>query len=147
MSHIADKLAFENDLCRRTTSVTRDTKRSQLIVVEEIRKNGKDDSYRSEVYYHFADDVENSHVNKIIDTAKAIATFKFLGRRMKDALEVTTAPVAEVVATGEDLGTPARLRWIPAAKYTWAASSNPTTPLIYAIPAAAISTSIYPPGL
>jgi len=63
MSQITDKLAFDNDLCRRTTSVTRDSKRSQLIVVEEIRKNGADDSYRSEVYYHFADDVETEGGN------------------------------------------------------------------------------------
>lgn len=98
----ADKIAFENDLCRRTQSVTRDTKRSQLIIVEEIRKNGKDESYRSEVYYHFADDVDNTKVNEVIDVAKAIATFKFMG--MTDYADFG---VKEVVVPAKDMSEPA----------------------------------------
>jgi hypothetical protein len=98
MSQITDKLAFDNDLCRRTTSVTRDAKRGQLIVVEEIRKNGKDESYRSEVYYHFTDDVETANVNAVIDMAKEIATYKFMG------MEVGTTPVK--LAVVKDMATP-----------------------------------------
>ena len=100
MSQITDALAFKNDLCRRTTSVTRDAKRGQLIVVEEIRKNGKDESYRSEVYYHFADDVETAGVNAVIDMAKEIATFKFMGLAV-DSVPVKLAVVKDMAKPAE----------------------------------------------
>lgn len=100
MSLITDALAFKNDLCRRTQSVTRDSKRGQLIVVEEIRKNGKDDSYRSEVYYYFAEEVETERVNEVIDLAKEVATYKFMGL----AVDSVPAPKLAVVT---DLAEPA----------------------------------------
>lgn len=73
-------LARKEGLSRRTLSVTRDAKRSQVIVVEQVsQEESVDNPGRQEVYYRIYDDVETIQLNAMIQDAKDYATREFMG--------------------------------------------------------------------
>jgi hypothetical protein len=89
----ANELANTKKLSRKTCSVTRDSKRDQLIIVEEISETGKENP-RSDVYYFFYQDVATTEVNDILSEAKSRATVAFLGLDDTKGVETVDAPVA-----------------------------------------------------
>jgi len=75
----AFELAARNRLSVKTTSVTRDTKRSQIIIVEEVSQQVDPDQIRTSVYYYFADDTKTADINTLLMIAKEEAIVLFLG--------------------------------------------------------------------
>jgi hypothetical protein len=94
------ELAKENNLSRQTTSVTRDTKRNTLIIVEQVSA-GKEGSTRTETYYRVFEDTDTDKVNVLISEAKAAATLEFLGLAQVSDCDEPAEPVEAKEAPGK----------------------------------------------
>ena len=104
----AFKLAAERNLSTKTMSVTRDSKRDQLIVVEEVSQPTGPETYRSSIFYFIYDDVPTSDVNELLALSKSGAILAFLGlatvetsQEKPDIDAPASGAVAEPVAEDE----------------------------------------------
>jgi hypothetical protein len=84
-----NKLASENKLSRKTLSVTRDTKRNQLIITHEVTQGVLgEEGYRSEITYHLSEDTPTDNINSVLDKVRREATLSFLGLEEEEEEEV-----------------------------------------------------------
>lgn len=95
--------ALTNRLSRKTHSVTRDTKRNQLIIVQEVSVGVKDtEGYRAEQSYYMYEDPETSGVNALLCKSRDLATMAFLGLTetktsvVEPSKEVEEAPIVDI---------------------------------------------------
>jgi len=101
-----NKLALESGLSRKTHSVTRDTKRNQLIVVEEVSKGLEgQEGYRVDQSYFMYEDPKTTDINHYLADAKSAAVMRFLGLDHTKPAE-TTKPAATPKDPIVDIDTP-----------------------------------------
>lgn len=91
METTANELAKSAGLSRKTCSVTRDSKRDQLIIVEEVSETGTEFP-RRDVFYFIHKDVDTDQINALLQNAKNQATLAFLGLETTKGI-VGNAPV------------------------------------------------------
>jgi hypothetical protein len=88
----AFKIAAERNISTETMSVTRDSKRDQLIVVEKVSQPTGPETHRSGVFYFIYDDVPTSDVNELLALSKSGAILAFTGQIGNTKVEEDAAP-------------------------------------------------------
>lgn len=137
-------LAFENKLSRKTLSVTRDSKRDQVIVVEQVSV-GSEATLRTETYYRIYPDQETVELNDMIQDAKDYATRQFMGvETLTEAVpqcdsvtpkSITDAPTKQETEKAERVAKKVATKKAPAKK---AATKKAAKKAVEATPAPAV---------
>ena len=122
-----NELAASAKLSRKTCSVTRDSKRDQIIVVEQVSETNVGDKAellpRTDTYYYIYEDVATTEINDILQECKDRATLSFLGL---DSATGIVGNVPEEVAKEETPAPVAKKKTVPRKKKATKKAPEPT---------------------
>lgn len=94
---LLNELALAKGLSRTTHSVTRDTKRLQLIIVQEVSSGLKDtEGYRYEQTYYMYVDPKTCEVNALLCKSRDLATMAFLGLEDDAKPATVSEPIVDI---------------------------------------------------
>lgn len=124
-----NELAASAKLSRKTCSVTRDSKRDQIIVVEQVSETTVGDQAellpRTDTYYYIYEDVATTEINAILQECKDRATLSFLGLDMATGI-VGNVPEVEAGKASPKEEPVAKKKSVPRKKKATKKAAEPT---------------------
>lgn len=129
------KLAFDANLSRETTKVSKDKVCEDLVVVETI-SCWVNDHVRIESYYRSFSKEQAKDLNRCLEAAKDFATLSFLG--MLDDGDATEAPVVEAPAAEAPAAKPVVSKSVAKRKDATKRKAPPSTQPVAVAPVAVV---------